>query len=97
MNLFEYEIPKEDEIFTTLFEKKDIKIVRIVSSSNIKTKKFIQNEDEVVFLLEGEATLEIEGKKKVLKKGEMLYIPANTFHKLLNVSNGALWLAIHFD
>ncbi len=96
MNLFEYEIPKEDENFTTLFEKNDIKIVRIVSSSNMKEKEFIQDEDEVVFLLEGEATLEVEGKLQTLQKGQMLYIPAKTPHKLLKVSNGALWLAIHF-
>ena len=36
MNLFEYEIPQIGEDFTTLFENKNVKIVRIISSKDIE-------------------------------------------------------------
>jgi len=47
-------------------------------------------------LLEGKATLEIEGKKASLNKGDTLFIPARTKHKIITTQKGTLWLAIHF-
>ncbi len=38
--------------------------------------------DAVVYLLEGEAQITIEGKPHVLKEGEMIIMPANTPHAL---------------
>ena len=57
MNLFEYEIPQIGEDFTTLFENKNVKIVRIISSKDIEEKTYLQDEDEWVLLITGEATI----------------------------------------
>ncbi len=95
MNIYDYIIPKKGEDFTTLLEYKNIKILRIVSSQNLEIKEYIQKEDEWVLLLEGAALLEIKGEQKELKKGEALFIPANTPHKVLQTQKGTLWLAVH--
>jgi len=97
MNFFNYTIPNSGEDFTTLLEDKNIKVVRIVSSNNIKIKEYCQEENEFVLLLEGFATLEINGKIKNLTKGDYLLIKANTPHKVLKTSKGALWLAIYYN
>lgn len=96
MNIFDYDIPKNGEEFKTLFENKKIKIIRIISSQNLKDKLYIQDEDEFVIVLEGSAKLRIGNDIKILQKGEFLYIPAKMPHEVLETQNGTLWLAIHF-
>jgi len=96
-NIYNYTIPSSGEDFSTLFEDKNIKIVRIVSSDKIEPQEYIQDDNEYVILLKGSATLEIDGKLKELVKGDTLFIPAKTPHKVLKTSKGALWLAVHFD
>ena len=95
MNLFDYKEPKEDEDFTTLFANEKVKIVRIVSGTLQAAKEFCDSEDEWVVLLKGKAKLQIETKIISMQEGDTLFIPANTPHKLLEVSKGALWLAVH--
>ena len=97
MNIFNFEIPTSGELFNTLFKSKNIEITQIVSSDKLEPKEYNQDKDEFVVLLEGEATLEIEGRVQNLQKGDYLHIPAYTKHKVLNTSKGALWLAIYFD
>ncbi|WP_281951542.1 cupin domain-containing protein [Nitrosophilus kaiyonis] len=96
MNFFDYETPIIDENFDTLFENKNIKIQRIVSSNIDTPKEFLQKENEWVILLKGEAEIEMNNKKYNIKKGEYIFIPSNTPHKLLKTKEGTLWLAIHF-
>ncbi len=95
MNLYDYLTPKSGENFTTLLEHKNIKINRIVSSSDVKPVEYIQDEDEWLVLLEGEATLLIEDKEKILTKGETLFIPAKVPHKVLKTNDGTVWLTVH--
>ena len=95
-NLFNYELPERDkEIITTLLKHKNIEVKRIVSNSLITPNTFKQKEDEFVILLEGSAKLEINGEIKTLKRGDFLFIPANTKHTLLKTNKKAIWLAIH--
>jgi len=95
MNLFDYTTPKIGESFTTLLEHKNIKINRIVSSDNLEPKEYIQDEDEWVVVLEGEAILLINGVEKILTKGDTLFIPAKTPHRVIKTKQGTLWLAVH--
>ena len=97
MNIYEYIPPKNGEIFTTLLEHKNIKINRIVSASEIEPVEYIQEEDEWLVLVEGEATLRIENKEKVLTKGETLFIPAKVPHTVLKTSDGTVWLTVHIS
>jgi len=95
-NLFEYKLPEIDkEIIITLLKKKNIEIKKIVSNSLTTPNNFKQKEDEFVLLLDGYAKLKINGEIKKLKRGDFLFIPANTEHTLLKTSKTAIWLAIH--
>ena len=95
MNIYEYLTPKSGENFSTLLKHKNIKINRIVSSSDVKSVEYIQDEDEWLVLLEGEATLRIEDKEKILTKGETLFIPAKVPHTVLKTNDGTVWLTVH--
>jgi cupin 2 domain-containing protein len=95
MNLFDYKIPENNETFDILLEHKNIRIVRIVSSDRLKENRYCQEEDEWVVLLEGSATLLVNGEEKHLNRGDTLFIPARTPHSILNTANGTLWLAVH--
>ena len=97
MNIYDFTIPKSGEDFTTLFENKNIKRVRIVSSDSLEDIEYCQEEDEFVILLEGRAELELEGKKTTLNRGDTLFIPAKTKHKVLTTQKGTLWIAIHMN
>jgi cupin 2 domain-containing protein len=95
VNLFDYIPPKSGETFTTLLEHKNIRINRIVSSEAIEEKLYVQDEDEWLVLLEGEATLLLNEEEKKLKKGDTLFIPAKTPHRILQTQVATLWLTVH--
>jgi len=95
MNLYEYLTPESGENFTTLLEHKNIKINRIVSSSDVKPVEYIQDEDEWLVLVEGEATLLVDNEEKMLTEGETLFIPAKVPHKVLKTNAGTVWLTVH--
>ncbi len=97
MNILEYSIPDKGEDFTTLLERDGVRIVRIVSSDDIEPVEYIQDEDEWVVVLEGEAVLDIDGDTKTLHRGDTLLIPAKTPHNVLQTEKGTLWLAAHFS
>jgi len=95
LNLFDSRVPKIGEQFDTLLEHKNIKIVRIVSSDTIEANEYCQDEDEWVVLIEGSTTIELEGEIHTLLKGESLFIPARTTHRVLQTRHGTVWLAVH--
>ncbi len=97
MNLFNYTIPTTEETFTALLVHKNITISRIVSSDSPEVKTYLQEKDEWVILLEGEAILQIEEAERKLTKGDSLLIPAKTPHKVLQTQKGTLWLTIHIN
>jgi len=95
VNIYDYITSQSGETFSTLLEHKNIKINRIVSSDNLDETEYLQEEDEWLVLLEGEATLIIDNQKKTLTKGDTLFIPSKTFHRLLTTQTGTVWLTVH--
>ena len=95
MNIFDYITPSKNETFTTLLEHKNIKINRIVSAEHIEQIEYKQEEDEWLVLMEGEATLSLNGKEHTLYKGDTLFIPAKTPHTVLETQKGTVWLTVH--
>lgn len=95
MNIYDYITPQSGETFTTLLEHKNIKINRIVSSEDVNEIEYLQEEDEWLILLEGKATLILDHKEKELKKGDILFIPSKTPHRVLLTQQGTLWLTVH--
>ncbi len=95
MNIHDYSTPKSGETITTLLEHKNVKINRIVSSSDLEPIEYIQDEDEWLIVIEGEARLRIDNEDKTLRKGDTLFIPAKTPHSILNTENDTVWLTVH--
>ncbi len=94
-NIYETASPKSGETFKTLFKNANITIEEIVSSDTPEDILYDQPNDEVVFLLQGGATLWIEDEIVELKEGDYLCIKAKKRHKLLKCETGTRWLAIH--
>jgi len=95
VNIYDYITPQSYETFTTLLEHKNIKINRIVSSDELVETEYIQEEDEWLVVLEGEATLLLNDEKKILIKGDTLFIPSKTPHRVLSTQSGTIWLTVH--
>ena len=95
MNIFDYITPQNGETFTTLLEHKNIKINRIVSSDILDEKVYVQEENEWLVLLEGEATLLLGNEERKLAKGDTLFIPSKTPHRILRTKSGTVWLTVH--
>jgi cupin 2 domain-containing protein len=95
VNIYDYLTPQSGETFTTLLEHKNIKINRIVSSDDLDAKVYIQEEEEWLVVLEGQATLLLNDEKKTLLKGDTLFIPAKTPHSILHTKSNTVWLAVH--
>jgi cupin 2 domain-containing protein len=95
-NLYEDALPPaKGERFDTLLSHQGLVIERIVSTSKIASKEYLQEQDEWVVLLTGDALLDVAGRKVPLRAGDYLFLPAHTPHTVLQVSDGALWLAVH--
>jgi len=89
------EPPSKGERFDILCKTRNLVIERIVSSSDITSEQYVQEQDEWVMLLRGQAVLLVDGEEVTLKEGDFLFIPAKTPHTVQKTSGDALWLAIH--
>ncbi len=98
MNLFDFELPPEDqEKFDTLLQKENIIIKRIVSNTLSTPQIFLQHCDEWVCVLKGCAKIKMDDKVYVLKSGDTLFIPANRKHTLLKTRKTVIWLAVYIE
>ena len=70
-------------------------IERIVSSRRPDVTVYDQDQDEWVALLVGRALMEIDGSPVEMARGDTVFLPAHTPHRVLETSEGAVWLAIH--
>lgn len=95
MNIYDYITPRSGENLTTLLSHKNIKINHIVSSDQLEETEYLQEEDEWLVLLEGEATLLIQDEEKKLQRGDTLFIAAKTPHQILQTTKGTVWLTVH--
>ena len=96
-------IPDEidEEVFTPLIEKGNLKIERILSKGHTSPKQgwYDQKQDEWVIVLQGSATIEYEnGVSTHLDKGDFISIPAHTKHRVTwtNPNIVTIWLAVHY-
>lgn len=94
----------EEELHETLLQddKRGILIERIISSGQASPPGFWydQQQDEWVVLLQGRAGLAWDdGRAITLQKGDWVFIPAHTRHRLEWTSREppCIWLAVHLD
>lgn len=86
-----------EEQFETLLSRPGIALQRIISPPGFRSGIFLQSEDEWILLLQGRATLDLDGEQVELQQGESLLIPAGTPHRVVTTSATPLcvWLALH--
>jgi cupin 2 domain-containing protein len=88
-----------EEIIQPILASGEVRIERIVSHGQPSPPDFWyeQEQDEWVLLLRGWATLEYAGGKLVqMVANDYIRIPAYTEHRVAEVSQDAVWLAVHF-
>jgi cupin 2 domain-containing protein len=101
-NLFS-DLPEqaEEEIFTTLLQRPECRVERIVSygQSSPEGFWFDQAWDEWVLLIQGSAELDVEGQTVKLVPGDHLLIRAGQKHRLTYTDQNqpTVWLAIHLN
>ncbi len=89
------------EVFEELFQNKNIRIERIVSTGQITPEDnwYDSEFNEWIILLEGEAEITFEdGNVEKLQKGSYFCISANRKHRVTYTSSNpqCIWLAVHF-
>jgi cupin 2 domain-containing protein len=95
-NLYDHsDPPSAGERFEALLQHRNVVIERIVSADTTSASEYVQEQDEWVVLLRGEAILEVAGEALSLSAGDYLFLAGGTPHKVTSVSAGALWLAVH--
>lgn len=89
----------KEEYFEILEKNDNLKIERIVSTGQISNEWYDQDSDELVFLLQGEASIQFEDNSEQLnlKSGDYFKIKAHKKHKVIFTSQEppCIWLAIH--
>src|SRR5690606_21488893 len=73
--------PASGERFDTLLRHRQLHIERIVSAADVRSEVFVQQQDEWVLLLRGEALLDVAGEPHALKEGDHVFLPAGTAHQ----------------
>lgn len=101
-NLFSLDKSKDlkDEVFEKLLEAPGVLVERIISTGQVSPEGFWYDQpgDEWVALLQGCASLEVEGSGTItLNPGDYLFIPAHCRHRVSRTSTDppCIWLAIH--
>lgn len=99
VNLLQIGAPIDgNETFEDLLSRPGLRIERIVSRGHVTPadQPYVQNWDEWVLVLHGQARLLMEGSiEHVLETGACLLIPAGTPHWVTYTADPTIWLAIH--
>jgi cupin 2 domain-containing protein len=83
------------ETFREVARLQNVVIEEIVSSGHADAIEYRQDQDEWVVVLEGAATLDIDGDEVSLMHNEWVCIPAGTPHRVRRTRAGTRWLAVH--
>jgi quercetin dioxygenase-like cupin family protein len=68
-----------------MFQDKDVKIMRSVLHPGVSNGLHRhQGSYEVCFVLQGEATCVVDGKKEIVKAGQVSYCPNGSEHSMAN-------------
>ncbi len=90
-------IPKCGETFITLLQQSGVHLEQIISAPATRSEPMLQDHDEWVLLLQGQASLRLDQRILELGRGDSLLIPAGTPHQVLDTSSdpACIWLALH--
>jgi cupin 2 domain-containing protein len=87
--------PAQGESFHPLVDTPAVLVEQILSSASPPDDLYVQERDEFVVVLEGAATLDVEGTTVELGCGEWIRLPAGVPHRVVATESGTNWLAVH--
>jgi len=87
--------PQLGEDVERLLELPGVVVEQILSGTLESRVDYRQEHDEWVVLLEGQATLVVDGENIELIAGDWLFLPALVEHTLVTTAPGSSWLAVH--
>jgi cupin 2 domain-containing protein len=87
--------PPEGERHDRIAELGGTVVEQIVSSQRTPPQDYLQDHDEWVVLLEGAATVDIDGESVELREHDWVLLPARVPHRLVRTEQGTVWLAVH--
>ena len=87
--------PAEGERFEQLLAHRNLVVEQILSAAADTPEPYLQEHDEWVAVLAGEAALEVEGEGLELAPGDWVFLPAGVAHTVLRTAAGTSWLAVH--
>ncbi|MEO5840935.1 MAG: cupin domain-containing protein [Acidimicrobiales bacterium] len=87
--------PLVGEEFRELARIRNVVIEEIISSALPDSFEYRQPHDEWVVVLDGAATLDVDGAEVTLTAGEWVLIRARTPHHVVETQAGTRWLAVH--
>lgn len=98
-NIFENtEEAGEEGLFDLLQKGDHYRIERVVSvgHSSPEGLYYDQENDQWIMLVQGTATLELEGKLVDLKAGDYLFLPKNSKHRIekTSIEPACIWLCV---
>ena len=87
--------PGGGERFATLAALRGVRIEQILSGELAEPVSFEQAHDEWVVVVEGGATMIVDGAEVVLGPGDWLLLPAGCPHTVVETRPGTSWVAVH--
>jgi len=86
--------PSDGEETLALASGAGFAVEQILSGHLVAPQAYEQEHDEWVVVLEGAATLEVDGIAHDLTAGHWWLLPAGTPHRLVHTEPGTSWLAV---
>jgi cupin 2 domain-containing protein len=86
--------PSTGERIHRLAELGPVVVDQILSGRLDRPVDYRQGTDEWVVVLEGGATLDVDGQRMHLESGDWVLLPAGTPHRLVETQAGTSWLTV---
>jgi len=85
--------PPTGERTETIVRARNLVVEQVLSGA-IEPRGYLQPEDEWALVLEGAATLDVEGEAVELGAGDWVFLPSGTPHRLVRTEPGTNWLTV---
>jgi cupin 2 domain-containing protein len=87
--------PARGEELQELLRCRNLVVEQILSGPSAAPASYLQDQDEWVVVLAGEATLDIGDDRVELAPGDWVFLPAGVPHTVVRTEAGTSWLAVH--
>jgi cupin 2 domain-containing protein len=87
--------PATGERFERLLTHRNLVVEQILSGPGAGSQASVQDQDEWVLVLAGQAEIEVQSERLTLGPGEWAFLPAGVPHSVLDTAAGTSWLAVH--